>query len=161
MSDFKENKISAIVSTTVIEVGIDVPNATVMVIYNAERFGLSQLHQLRGRVGRGNDTSYCFLLTDSEDEKTCARLSVLKNNADGFKIAEYDFKMRGGGDFLGTRQSGELFKEVGNLYYGVETIMQAKKLSDEAFENCSQAEMETIKREAVLKYDVLKDVTLN
>lgn len=161
MNDFKGNKISAIVSTTVIEVGIDVPNATVMVIYNAERFGLSQLHQLRGRVGRGNDTSYCFLLSDSEDEKTCARLSVLKNNADGFKIAEYDFKMRGGGDFLGTRQSGELFKEVGNLYYGVETIMQAKKLSDEAFENCSQSEMETIKREAVLKYDVLKDVTLN
>jgi len=161
MSDFKENKISGLVSTTVIEVGIDVPNATVMVIYNSERFGLSQLHQLRGRVGRGENKSYCFLYSDNAEDRALERLRVIRDNTDGFKIAEYDFNMRGGGDFLGTRQSGAFFKELGVLNYDASTIFLAKKLSDEAFEVCSQEEMSTLKQIARKKYYRLKDVTLN
>jgi len=161
MSDFKDNKISGLVSTTVIEVGIDVPNATVMVIYNSERFGLSQLHQLRGRVGRGENKSYCFLYSESAEDKALERLKVIKENNDGFKIAEYDFNMRGGGDFLGTRQSGAFFKELGVLNYDASTIFLAKKLSDEAFEVCSQEELSVLKQVARKKYYRLKDVTLN
>ncbi len=161
MADFKENKISGLVSTTVIEVGIDVPNATVMVIFNSERFGLSQLHQLRGRVGRGMQESFCFLFSDTEDQVALERLRVIKENNDGFKIAEYDFNMRGGGDFLGTRQSGALFKELGALNYDASTVFLAKKLSDEAFEVCSLDEMQALKAVARKKYYRLKDVTLN
>jgi len=161
MADFKENKISGLVSTTVIEVGIDVPNATVMVIFNSERFGLSQLHQLRGRVGRGQEESFCFLYSDTDEEVALQRLRVIKENNDGFKIAEYDFNMRGGGDFLGTRQSGALFKELGALNYDASTVFLAKKLSDEAFEVCSIEEMQTLKQVARKKYYRLKDVTLN
>ena len=161
MADFKQNKINGLVSTTVIEVGIDVPNATVMVIYNSERFGLSQLHQLRGRVGRGQNKSYCFLYSDNAEDKALERLKVIKENNDGFKIAEYDFNMRGGGDFLGTRQSGAFFKELGVLNYDAQTIFLAKKLSDEAFEVCSQEELLNLKQVARKKYYRLKDVTLN
>ncbi len=161
MSEFKENKISGLVSTTVIEVGIDVPNSTVMVIFNSERFGLSQLHQLRGRVGRGQDESFCFLYSDTDEEVALERLRVIKENNDGFKIAEYDFNMRGGGDFLGTRQSGALFKELGALNYDASTVFLAKKLSDEAFEACSLEEMQALKAVARKKYYRLKDVTLN
>ena len=106
MQAFKNKEYDCLVSTTVIEVGVDVPDATVMVIYNAERFGLSQLHQLRGRVGRGEHKSYCFLLMGSDTDLARERLSVIKNNTDGFKIAEMDLEMRGSGDFMGTRQSG-------------------------------------------------------
>ncbi|MBQ7642826.1 MAG: ATP-dependent DNA helicase RecG, partial [Clostridia bacterium] len=112
MTDFKDGKSDLLVSTTVIEVGVDVPNATVMVIYNAERFGLSQLHQLRGRVGRGGDKSYCFLYTQTDDEKALERLRVLCENTDGFKIAEKDYEARGGGDFMGTRQSGKFLSDL-------------------------------------------------
>ena len=104
MTAFKNGEYDCLVSTTVIEVGVDVPNATIMVIYNADRFGLSQLHQLRGRVGRGSEKSYCFLLSDTDSETAKERLLTLKNTTDGFKIAEKDLEMRGGGDFLGTRQ---------------------------------------------------------
>lgn len=107
MTAFKNGEYDCLVSTTVIEVGVDVPNATIMVIYNADRFGLSQLHQLRGRVGRGSEKSYCFLLSDTDSETAKERLLTLKNTTDGFKIAEKDLEMRGGGDFLGTRQSGK------------------------------------------------------
>lgn len=95
MQNFKAKKFDCLVSTTVIEVGVDVPDATIMIVYNAERFGLSQLHQLRGRVGRGSKQSYCFLLLGADGEEARARLAVLKNNTDGFKIAEYDLEMRG------------------------------------------------------------------
>ena len=161
MNEFKNNEISGLVSTTVIEVGIDVPNATVMVIFNSERFGLSQLHQLRGRVGRGQEESFCFLFSDTDEAVALERLKVIKENNDGFKIAEYDFNMRGGGDFLGTRQSGALFKELGVLNYDASTVFLAKKLSDEAFEVCSPEEMQALKTVARKKYYRLKDVTLN
>ena len=103
---FHAGNIDVLVSTTVVEVGVDVPNATVMAIENADRFGLAQLHQLRGRVGRGEHTSYCFLLSDSESETALARLSVLTRSQDGFEIAQQDLELRGPGEFLGSRQHG-------------------------------------------------------
>ena len=106
MKDFKEGKYDILVSTTVVEVGVDVPNATVMVIENAERFGLSQLHQLRGRVGRSDLQSYCILITSSNKPETMERLGIMTQTNDGFVIAEKDLQLRGPGEFLGTRQSG-------------------------------------------------------
>lgn len=158
MQAFKEKRYDCLVSTTVIEVGIDVPDATIMVIYNAERFGLSQLHQLRGRVGRGDKKSYCFLLLGSDSSEARERLSVIKNNTDGFKIAEYDLQMRGGGDFLGTRQSGKMLSEIKNLRYPSEVIFQAKKLADEAV---SCADTALLRSLALKKYESLQDVILN
>ncbi len=108
MNDFVSNKINILVSTTVIEVGIDVPNASVMIIEDAHRFGLSQLHQLRGRVGRGSEQSYCILITKVNDPISRRRLQVMQTSNDGFLIAETDMDIRGPGDFFGTRQSGEM-----------------------------------------------------
>ena len=159
MSAFKNKQYDCLVSTTVIEVGVDVPDATTMIIYNAERFGLSQLHQLRGRVGRGDKKSYCFLLAGSDSEEARERLSVIKNSSDGFKIAEADLQMRGGGDFLGTRQSGKMLSELKNLKFPVETIFTAKALSDEAFSGAYDITL--LKQVAAQKYDSLKDVILN
>lgn len=159
MQDFKDKKIELLVSTTVIEVGVDVPNASVMVIYNAERFGLSQLHQLRGRVGRSDIKSYCFLLTSLKEGVGLERLKVLKDNSDGFKISEYDYKMRGSGDFMGDRQSGKFMSDLGNLNYSTESIFLAKRISDEAF--ILGESIEEIKQVAIRKYNKLKDITLN
>lgn len=159
MQDFKDKKLELLVSTTVVEVGVDVPDATVMVIYNAERFGLSQLHQLRGRVGRSDKKSYCFLLTRATQGVAIERLKVLKNNSDGFKISEYDYKLRGSGDFMGDRQSGKFMNDLGCLNYSTEAIFLAKKISDEAFE--SGRALDEIKAVAIRKYQKLKDITLN
>ena len=106
MREFKEGSVHVLVSTTVIEVGIDVPNASVMLVEHAERFGLSQLHQLRGRVGRGPWKSYCVLLAGSSSEDAERRIAAMTGTNDGFKIAEVDLELRGPGDFFGTRQSG-------------------------------------------------------
>ena len=106
MKDFRNKKADILVSTSVIEVGIDISNASVMVIEGAERFGLAQLHQFRGRVGRGKDQSYCFLFTDFPSQKTYQRLKALVTSEDGFALAEKDLKLRGPGDFSGTRQWG-------------------------------------------------------
>lgn len=159
MQDFKDKKYDCLVSTTVIEVGVDVPDATMMIIYNAERFGLSQLHQLRGRVGRGSEQSYCFLLPGSESETSAERLKVIKENTDGFKIARLDLEMRGGGDFMGLRQSGRMLSEIRNLKYPSEVIFLAKKLSDETFDG--KFDSDELRRIAVKKYESLKDVVLN
>ena len=159
MTAFKNRQFDCLVSTTVIEVGVDVPNATTMIIYNAERFGLSQLHQLRGRVGRGADKSYCFLLMGSESETAKERLLTLKNNSDGFKIAEKDLEMRGSGDFFGTRQSGKMLTDIKNLRYPTSVIFMAKKLSDEAF--AGRFDTERLRAAAIKKYESLKDVVLN
>ena len=159
MSDFKQKKYDCLVSTTVIEVGVDVPNATMMIIYNAERFGLSQLHQLRGRVGRGAEKSYCFLLIGSDSDTARERLTTLKNNTDGFKIAEKDLEMRGSGDFFGTRQSGKMLTDIKNLKYPTSVIFMAKRLSDEAFEG--RFDDEKLRAAALQKYESLKDVVLN
>lgn len=159
MQAFKNKETDCLVSTTVIEVGVDVPDATVMVIYNAERFGLSQLHQLRGRVGRGSLKSYCFLLMGNDTEVARERLAVIKNNSDGFAIAESDLQLRGGGDFMGTKQSGRMLTELKNLKFPVSAIFTAKALSDEAFSGAF--EISALRRSAVQKYNSLKDVILN
>ena len=100
MKDFCDGKLDVLVATTVIEVGVNVPEATLMIVENAERFGLSQLHQLRGRVGRSDRKSFCILVSDSENAKAKERLNIMKTTYDGFEIAEYDLKMRGAGDFF-------------------------------------------------------------
>ena len=159
MSAFKAKEYDCLVSTTVIEVGVDVPDATIMIIYNAERFGLSQLHQLRGRVGRGDKQSYCFLLAGTDTDEARARLSVIKSNTDGFKIAEEDLKIRGGGDFMGTRQSGKMLSDIKNLKFPVEVIFTAKALSDEAFSG--HFDTRQLSSIATAKYEALKNITLN
>lgn len=125
MENFKEHNIDILVSTTVIEVGIDVPNATVILIENAERFGLSQLHQLRGRVGRGAFSSYCILMTDTKNKETLKRLKVLNETNDGFVIAKEDMKMRGPGELDGVSQSGELQFGLGNITSDGDLLMLA------------------------------------
>jgi ATP-dependent DNA helicase RecG len=128
MRSFSRNEIQILVATTVIEVGIDVPNASIMVIEHAERFGLSQLHQLRGRVGRGLEKSYCILATDfRQTEVAKFRLKVMEENSDGFKIAEEDLSIRGPGDFLGTRQSGIPELRVANLIRDLPLLERAKE----------------------------------
>ena len=106
MRRFRDGEIAALVATTVIEVGVDVPNATVMIMHHAERFGLAQLHQLRGRIGRGGHKGYCILLADGKNPEAIEKLRVLEQSADGFEIAEADLRLRGPGDVLGTMQSG-------------------------------------------------------
>ena len=115
MSDFTEGNLDVLVSTTVIEVGVDVPNATLMIIENAERFGLSQLHQLRGRVGRGKAKSYCILVSDAKNEEARERLKIMCSTNDGFKISEEDLRLRGPGDFFGSRQHGLPELHIANL----------------------------------------------
>lgn len=127
MDQFSKNQIQVLVSTTVIEVGINVPNATVMMVENAERFGLAQLHQLRGRVGRGNQQSYCIFIQGNQSKVSTERLNVLKNSNDGFYIAEEDLKLRGPGDFFGIRQSGLLHFQLGDIYNHAEILSWANE----------------------------------
>lgn len=128
MEAFRNNETQVLVSTTVVEVGVDVPNATVMVIEHAERFGLSQLHQLRGRIGRSNHASYCFLLTPNNvGDLASQRLQALTETQDGFKIAEMDLKLRGPGDFVGTKQSGFVNFRIANLLRDQELLQRAKE----------------------------------
>lgn len=125
MRDFKSGKIKVLVSTTVVEVGIDVPEATTVVIYDAERFGLSQLHQIRGRVGRGTKTSYCFLISENGTPESDERLKDFCKMSDGFSVSELDFKLRGAGDFVGLRQHGNGSLEIDN-----DIIDKSRALSD-------------------------------
>ncbi|MEC7786440.1 MAG: helicase-related protein, partial [Nitrospinota bacterium] len=128
MSRFLKNEIQVLVATTVIEVGIDIPNATVMIIEHAERFGLAQLHQLRGRVGRGKHLSHCLLIAYfpiSEEGK--ARLKAIGRTKDGYEIAEEDLKIRGPGDFMGTRQSGLPILKIANLIRDIKILGIARK----------------------------------
>ena len=125
MSTFAEGKIDILVSTTVIEVGINNPNATVIMIENAEKFGLAQLHQLRGRVGRGADQSYCIMLCGTERKEALDRLSILNASNDGFYIANEDLKLRGPGDFFGVRQSGDMLFHLGDIYNNADVLKTA------------------------------------
>ena len=129
MASFARGEADVMVATTVIEVGVDVPNATLMVIEDADRFGLSQLHQLRGRVGRGKAKSYCILTSRNKNQETLARLKALCKTTDGFKIAEEDLKLRGPGDFFGSRQSGLPTFRVANLSYDLQTLKDAQNAS--------------------------------
>jgi RecG-like helicase/REP element-mobilizing transposase RayT len=126
MERFRRGETSALISTTVIEVGVDVPNATIMLIENAERFGLAQLHQLRGRIGRGEHKSYCILLSDEKSAEAVAKLSVLEKTSNGFEVAEADWEQRGPGDLLGTAQSGLPGLKIGNLKTDMELMKRAR-----------------------------------
>jgi ATP-dependent DNA helicase RecG len=126
MDRFRARSFDILVSTTVIEVGVDVPNATVIVIENAERFGLSQLHQLRGRVGRGDQQSYCILIAGEHSRRTRDRLKVIEGTTDGFKIAEADLRLRGPGEIRGTRQSGMLDLKLGDIASDTDVIEKAR-----------------------------------
>jgi len=139
MNAFKEKNIDVLVSTTVIEVGIDVPNATVIMIENAERFGLAQLHQLRGRVGRGDSQSYCIFISSKTDSKTMERLNVLNTTNDGFKIADEDLKMRGPGDIFGIRQSGEFGFEIADIYNDSAILREASVVSEDLLKQQNKA----------------------
>lgn len=130
MEAFARRDIDVLVSTTVIEVGINVPNATVMMIENSERFGLSQLHQLRGRVGRGKHQSYCIFINTSEGEEAKNRLAIMNKSNDGFKIAEEDLRQRGPGDLFGVRQSGELNFRCGDIYHDSDLVKEAAMDAD-------------------------------
>lgn len=127
MQSFAEGETQILVSTTVVEVGIDVPNATVMLIENADRFGLSQLHQLRGRVGRGKNKSYCILVSDNKSDSSRERLQVMKHTSNGFDIADYDLKSRGPGDFFGKRQHGLPDLKIADMLEDTETLRQCRE----------------------------------
>lgn len=131
MEQFSRNEIQVLVSTTVIEVGINVPNATVMMIENAERFGLAQLHQLRGRVGRGKWQSYCIFMSGSKTKETKKRLEILNQSNDGFYIASEDLKLRGPGDLFGIRQSGLMDFRIGDVFQDAEILKKASQAADE------------------------------
>ena len=131
MASFAAGESDILVSTTVVEVGVDVPNATLMVVENADRFGLSQLHQLRGRVGRGKAQSWCVLLSDVQSEETRRRLKVLTETNDGFRIAEEDLKLRGPGDFFGRRQHGLPVLKAADLSCDMELLRTARDAAQE------------------------------
>ena len=134
MERFRRGETKALISTTVIEVGVDVPNATVMLIENAERFGLAQLHQLRGRIGRGEHKSYCILLTSEPSSEAAAKLAVLEKTIDGFEVAEADWELRGPGDLLGTAQSGLPALKIGDLRKDAELMKRARTSAMSIFE---------------------------
>lgn len=134
MEAFLKNEVQVLVSTTVVEVGVNVPNATVMMIENAERFGLAQLHQLRGRVGRGDAQSYCIMLNTSKGKTAQKRLDILNRSNDGFEIASADLKLRGPGDFFGIRQSGELQFALADIYQDASVLQKASETVTELLE---------------------------
>jgi ATP-dependent DNA helicase RecG len=135
MAQFSKNEISILVSTTVVEVGVDIPNATVMVVEHAERFGLTQLHQLRGRVGRGAEKSYCVLVKRNVTDASRTRLHIMEETNDGFVIADEDLKLRGPGEFFGIKQSGFFKYKIANMVTDGPIIRDARKLAFEIVEN--------------------------
>lgn len=135
MEKFIRNEFKILISTTVIEVGIDVPNATLMIIENAERFGISQLHQLRGRVGRGSKKSYCILVSDSKGKESIRRFNAMTSSSDGFYLSEEDLKMRGPGDFFGVNQHGVPNVKMSTSYEDIPTVHKAQKCAEKIMEN--------------------------
>ena len=142
MRAFKAHETDVLISTTVIEVGVDVPNSSVMMIENADRFGLAELHQLRGRVGRGELQSYCIMINTSGTEKAAERLAVLNSSNDGFKIAEEDLRLRGPGDIFGIRQSGDLDYKVADIYRDADVLKKARDSSSELLKKDPELELE-------------------
>lgn len=165
MEHFKNKEIDILVSTTVIEVGVNVPNATLMIIENAERFGLAQLHQLRGRVGRGSHKSYCVLIYDSKTDVYRQRMAIMEETNDGFKISEKDLEIRGPGEFFGTRQHGLPELKVANLFKHIKILKLAQQearyiLGED--NNLQLKENMALKKEIIDKFkDTLKEISLN
>ncbi len=149
MQAFRSNALDVIVATTVIEVGVDVPNATVIVVEDAERFGLSQLHQLRGRVGRGGGTSYCFLLTDVESDEVNARLAAMEASTDGFLLAEKDLEIRGAGEVFGERQSGFSDLKLGRIPRDEGVVVAARAVAERILDDDPQ-----LRRSEQLRHEV-------
>ncbi|MGL5807907.1 MAG: helicase-related protein, partial [Xenococcaceae cyanobacterium] len=160
LNAFRDNQTQIIVSTTVIEVGVDVPNATVMLIENAERFGLSQLHQLRGRVGRGQDKSYCILMSSTKTPDSRQRLGVLEQSQDGFFISEMDLRLRGPGEVLGKRQSGLPDFALASLVEDQEVLNLAREAAEKiVIADLSLTGMPSLKKELEIRYQkMLGDV---
>jgi ATP-dependent DNA helicase RecG len=153
LNAFRDNHTQIIVSTTVIEVGVDVPNATVMLIENSERFGLSQLHQLRGRVGRGSHKSYCFLMSSSKNLDAKQRLGVLEQSQDGFFISEMDMRFRGPGEVLGTRQSGLPDFALASLVEDQEVLNLARQAAEKIIlADATLQNMPSLKKELHARY---------
>ena len=145
MEAFVQGTIQILVSTTVIEVGVDVKNANIMVIYDAHRFGLSQIHQLRGRVGRGTRPGFCYLLTHTNDPDSLARLHVCEQSCDGFEIARADLQLRGPGDILGTRQSGVPGFILGDVIQDANILEVARKDAAEILKHLEEEEYKMIR----------------
>ena len=155
MSEFVAGRTAVLVCTTVIEVGIDVPNATVMVVEHADRYGLSQLHQLRGRIGRGDRPGHCILMTDRSNGDSAERLDVLVRTTDGFEIAEADLRLRGPGEMLGTRQHGLPELHVADLIADAELLRLAQRDADEIVRcdpSLTRPEHRVLRRAVVHKY---------
>lgn len=155
MESFSAGGIDILVSTTVIEVGINVPNSTIMLIENAERFGLAQLHQLRGRVGRGSEKSYCVLVTESKTNVTKERMKVMKESNDGFVISEKDLKLRGPGEFFGTKQHGLPELKIANLYKDIDVLKDAQSAAEEIIKNDFKLNMD---EHYLLKKEIIKNI---
>ena len=147
MEEFIKNNIQILISTTVIEVGVDVPNTTMIVIFDANRFGLSTLHQLRGRVGRSNLESKCILISDSDTD----RLKIMTKTNDGFEISEEDFKLRGHGDLFGTRQSGDMSFKIANVKEDYKILLQTKKDSMKFLESTKEEDIK-------LRYEIISSI---
>ena len=159
MEEFAAGNIDILVSTTVIEVGINVPNATVMMVENAERFGLAQLHQLRGRVGRGNFQSYCIFINTGDSCETQKRLDILNHSNDGFYIANEDLKMRGPGELSGIRQSGAFRFKIGDIYEDAEVLTKASRCADSLKENWQEGILQDILQKSEEGFFYLIDFT--
>ncbi|MCI7205974.1 MAG: ATP-dependent DNA helicase RecG [Clostridiales bacterium] len=164
MDDFKNKKLDILVSTTVIEVGVNVPNATLMIIENAERFGLAQLHQLRGRVGRGNHKSYCILIYNSKTEVCKERMAIMEETTDGFKISQKDLEIRGPGEFFGTRQHGLPELKVANIFKHIKILKQAQLEARYIIgqdRRLQLKENQKIKEEILYKFSEREEISLN
>ena len=157
MQEFKNNEINVLISTTVIEVGVDVPNANIMIIENAERFGLAQLHQLRGRVGRGEYQSYCILKYDGNSSIIRQRMQTMTDTDDGFKIAEKDLELRGSGEFFGTKQHGLPEFKVANLFEDIPVLKQVQELAIKIEQTDSKLEKEENKELKELVQRLMKE----
>lgn len=157
MQEFKNNEINVLISTTVIEVGVDVPNANIMIIENAERFGLAQLHQLRGRVGRGEYQSYCILKYDGNSSIIRQRMQTMTETDDGFKIAEKDLELRGSGEFFGTKQHGLPEFKVANLFEDIPVLKQVQELAIKIEQTDSKLEKEENKELKELVQRLMKE----
>ena len=154
MRQFRKGEVDVLVATTVIEVGVDVPNATVMYVHHAERFGLAQLHQLRGRIGRGSITSYCVLFVKDKDEEAKARLAIMEETTDGFRISEEDLRRRGPGDVIGKAQSGQAPLRFGELLADTRLVKLARQLAERTLDEDPQL---TSPRLALLREFILRD----